>query len=174
LKLGFDLDGVLYDFHRALYTELQIYENIQQTYQDFWTAGYKTYRNNKWWDNIIQLKHIYGTQPAKKEVVELVNNLSKKYDIYYISNRPATVFDATKNWLTRFRFPKVENLIQTTDKRSVVQSLGISIFVEDRLENVDKLKDICKVYVVRQPYNEAYLDGYENIINSVMDLKGLL
>lgn len=172
-NIGYDLDGVLYDYHRALYTELVIYDKLEQSFYEFWHHGYKTYKSEAWWENTIQLQHIYGTQPPKQGVVELLKDQAKRHTIYYVTNRPLAVELATRNWLRRYDFPYQENLIFCTDKRPVVLEKNISIFMEDRLHNAEQLNDICELYLVRTHANEDHLNNYK-WINSVMDLKGVL
>jgi len=175
--IGIDLDGVLYNWHQAVYTELSIYWNLDVEFTEFWSGMYKTYKNEMFWDNLVKLKHLYSNQPPDQRNVDLVNLLSGKHTIYYVTNRPKEVYDVTLNWLKRYEFPSVKNLVFTDDKLVACNSLGITKFVEDRTANIDRLlSGDIEVYIIRQPYNQDDLYKFPTcrVVNNFYDLKGII
>jgi len=177
-RLGLDLDGVLYNWHNAVYTELQIYEDLDVDFHEFWSSIYTTYKTKKFWEYLVNLRHLYGNQVPSKELVEMVQNIGRRYSIYYITNRPVQVADTTRNWLNRYKFPYVRNLIFTKDKPAVCNSVDIHLMVEDRVHNVIELLDAdINTIVIRQPYNEFALPDLSKrcvVLNSVLQLKEIL
>ena len=174
-NIGFDLDGVLYSWHRAVHTELSVYWGLKEDWYEFWSITHATYKNDLFWDGLVRLKHLYTSQPPNKEDLEFVNNLSGTHTIYYITNRPKEVQDVTYNWLKKYKFPTPKNLIVTPDKVAACNSLGIQTFIEDRTENIIKLIEAgIHTIIVRQPYNEKDLWQFPNnkVINKVSELKG--
>jgi uncharacterized HAD superfamily protein len=173
MNIGLDLDGTIYNWHRAMYTELVVYWDLDCDYETFWESGFKTYRTPEWWDSIIEVQHLYATQCPSQGLVDWLKEQSKNNTIYYISNRPKCVFDVTKNYLTRWEFPQVENLIFTGDKLAVANSLGIDLFFEDRIHNLeDLISGGINTVAVQQPYNREYLKAHPEIksVFSVMEM----
>ncbi len=160
LSIGFDIDGVLYSFHQAAYTEFVVYYDLKEDFYSFWTEGYKTYKSAKFWDNFVETRHIYSTQAPNKKDVEFIQALVKAgHNIYYISNRPMIVLGTTLRWLEKYNFPLSEQTIFTDDKIRVCKNFKIDLIFEDREKNIQALLDAnIPVIAIRQPYNRWYLD----------------
>ncbi len=169
-RIGFDLDGTLYNWHYAVYTELLVHENLPFTFEEFWSYGWKDYRTPFYWDNLCQYRHLIGNQPPAHGLVDMIKEIAKEYDTYYISHRPHDIFHTTLAYLKRHDFPQYKNLIFTKDKKDYVKKLNIEIYVDDRVSVTEDLKDVCKVFLVTQPYNRNVEIDYTRL-DSILDLK---
>lgn len=170
-----DVDGVIYDWHYSLYEELVIYGKIDCDYYTFWSEKYKEY-SDSWWDNVVRFEHLYGTTPLKPEDKILLEKLSKKYEIFYVTKRPEWVRFATESWFRRYELPQRENLIFTTkDKSLICNSLGIQVAVEDMLSYAkDLMENGVLTIIKRMPYNEKSLQKDWLVINSFTEAERFL
>lgn len=170
--LGFDLDGVLYPWHRSALVELQVYNNINDSYEEFWGGNYKKFPE-KFWKEFTKIEHLYGNMNINPEALETLYYFSEKYTIYYITNRPREVRFATWSWMRRNKLPQQENLIFTEDKLPFLVEHNIDLFVEDRIDNAVKLKDVTNLILFRQPHNREIWDQF-TCINSIKELKEII
>lgn len=173
--LGIDLDGVVYPWHWSLYNEQVIYDNEMRDYYTFWKE-HRSFKNMLWWENMIRLEHLYTNQVPSDDLLDLLKDLDKCYNIYYITNRPLEVKFATDWFMEKYEFPARERSIFVKDKVEVCKKYGIKLFIEDRVSNIyPMLKDGIYVYVVKQPWNEDFtFDSEHKMINSFMEVKGYL
>jgi FMN phosphatase YigB (HAD superfamily) len=172
-RIGFDLDGTLYNWHKAVYTELLVHEDLPFTYEEFWSKEWKDYRTPLYWDNLCEYKHLVGNQAPQQGLVKMLKEIAKIYDVFYISYRPKAIYCDTNFYMKRHDFPNYERLLFTKNKREVIERTGISIYVEDRIDVADTLYDICKVFLITQPYNVGKEVPYQRL-DSILDLKDYL
>lgn len=166
-RLGLDLDGTLYPWHRALYIELLIHDKTHLEYDEFWEHGYKIY-NRLWWENMCKVEFLYSSIPPSKLLLDMVNRLSSKYELYYITSRPKELYTTTKTYLYKYKFPYIENVYLTPDKRPFVMYYDIDIMVDDKPDVLDKLA--CTRILVTQPWNKDKEVSYKRI-NNILDLE---
>lgn len=135
-----DLDGVIYPWARAVYVEQCVYANETRSYEEFW-QNFEHEHNEIYFDNLVSLKHLYGTQPPNKRNVNFLIKLTAQgHKLYYVTNRPLSVQTDTELWLARYDIPQRQNLVFTKNKIPVCNSLGIQLVFEDRIRNV---KEFC-------------------------------
>lgn len=171
--IAVDLDGVIYDFGQALYTELLVYSKVNCSYEDFWTTKCHEY-SALWWDNYCKTEFLYGSQVPDRETLKLLNDLSETYKIYYITARPKEVKFATDQYLKHHNFPQRENLIFTTEKALACNSLGVTLMVEDQKKYIDNLLDNdIEVVVHNQIWNRGF-DFPCKRINHFTELRSIL
>ena len=171
-NLGLDLDGVVYNWHHALYTEMQIYEDITCSERDFWLKVMPSFSKEKQ-AYLCGLEHLYGTQVPDRKLLPMLNRLAKKFDIYYITCRPESVKCATQLYLKHWDFPFQENLYLTTDKTIEVRAFGIDLFVDDRIEILDKVSKFCNVIGIEQFWNESDRGRFQ-FINNIFQIEDII
>jgi uncharacterized HAD superfamily protein len=171
-RLGLDLDGVIYPWHDALYTEMQIYENITCSKYEFWTKVIGSYPKLKQ-EFLCSIEHLYGNQVPDKRMLPMLRRIAKDWEIYYITTRPPNVEFATQRFLEHYDFPYAENLYLSDDKTVEARAFGIDVFVEDRTKNLDALSKFCRVIGVKQFWNEDCRDRFQ-FVDDVYQLEGLL
>jgi uncharacterized HAD superfamily protein len=131
-----DLDGVIYPWTRAVYTEQVIYHNETRDYETFWQSFEKEH-NDLYFENLIQIKHLYGTQvPSVENLLFLDLLTAREHNIFYVTQRPLSVELDTRQWLRRYDIPQREKLFFVKDKVVACNSLGIDLIFEDRIKNV--------------------------------------
>jgi hypothetical protein len=173
MKIGLDLDGVLYDWHKALYNEMVLYEGITVDYRTFWLEIVPKYSSMKA-HNLTSLEHLYSNMPPTKELVDYVNYLCKKYDVFYLTSRPDCVKFTTRASMERWGFANLDKLyLVNGGKRDVVLREKPDVFVDDRDKVIEELCDIVKVVVVAHPWNEKYQNVFPTIRN-IMELESVL
>jgi hypothetical protein len=176
MNIGFDLDGVLYRWHEALYRELTLFHGLKEDYHTFWKYDYRTMYDDKCWYNFTRLEHLVSCQFPNKEHVKFLNELAKNHTIFYLTHRPEEVRFSTKLWLEKSKFPHVENLIFPQlggDKSFEIRQLELDIYCDDRDAIVKSASKLCDAYLVEQPWNEEKRDGLKCIPN-IMSLQTLL
>jgi len=167
--IGIDLDGVLYRWHLAVYSYLKEQGRKLPEYSEFW-AQFDKILPEKEIDFLLELPLLYEKMFPEKGLVEYLWKLSNLgHTIYYITARHKEVETTTELYLERYYFPQVRNLIFSKDKDKYVRLLEIDIFVEDQYKYAEKLRNLCKVILRRQPWNEMYEDEFE-FIDKIQDL----
>lgn len=178
-RIGIDLDGVCYDFHQALFTELTVYNKIDCDYYTFWKNA-DSYFSPEWWENTCKIAHLYSTQIPSKSLLSCLSDLSYKYEITYITGRPKDVEYTTINYMRKYNFPMYKNIYFSKKKDAVCNSLGIELMVEDQLHYVRQLVEGgINTYVVKQPWNEDHLPVFIQkypctVINKLEDMREIL
>lgn len=157
MRIGFDIDGVLYPWHKYFYNYVSErnpkYKELG--YENFW-MNIKTLEeeNNKWLWHVVNMPKLYNMEAVEKEILVLLTILSNNSEFYYVTSRPESVHKVTRSWVEKNKLPQKENLyIVTNGKRDVISKLDLDYYLEDRLENYESLKDITRVLLIDQPWN---------------------
>lgn len=167
MRIGFDLDGVLYNFGDSVKRYL---ESIGQGH--VWKSGpnpmpYWDFYKDWGWDTKqfvdmcnagADAGYIF-TGPARynaAEAVKRVKNLG--HEVIIITDRqfgstPYVSHKNTQNWLAKHEIP-YDELYFSADKTCVETDM----FVEDKLENYDALDSAgVEVYLINRKWN--FIDG---------------
>lgn len=98
------------------------------------------------------------------EAIDVVNNLSKKFDLLIITAKPETLKDSTNEWLNKhytnmfseLHFANHFGLTEKKRKKSeICQELGIDIFVEDSLGNALDVSSVgIPVLLIDKKWNQ--------------------
>jgi 5'(3')-deoxyribonucleotidase len=157
--IGLDLDGVLYPWHEAVYNFYVCFRDYKDTFTQFWSSYYKSFTDSDW-NFLINVDVFYSCISPSKSVVEFLSEVSKHYNIYYISSRPESVQLATDQFLKRYKFPFYENLIFSSDKASYARLYQLKYFVDDLPEQVEELSKVTNTIMYARPYNKEYQKKY--------------
>lgn len=169
--LGFDLDGVLYDWHSQVYQYLTVYNNLTTPFSEFWSVVDEDY-GELFWKNLASIPTIYETAFPLAGTLDTLNRLSKKYNIVYITARPKAVEYVTKRWLETYKFPNYDNIFLTDDKTITVRYHNCKFYVEDRDKHIEELRNLTNIIVMNRFWNK----DYKNLpmIDHITDLEKLL
>lgn len=141
------------------------------------------------WLEIVEECHsdenILNNQPIAGSV-DIVNELAKNNDIYYVSNRAPSTFSPTKYWLEQCGFPMSENTIclDSQPKINFFVNEGVNCVIDDRPKTLvdfvysgearkgfgllteynTALTDIDDIYLAHDWYGLAYFFEKEGII----------
>lgn len=173
-RVGFDLDGVLYPWHELVYYHLTKEEIIKDvSFSDFWVNVDKFISSQLLYSFTVDPVFMSYAHPDIDDHKTIVS-LAKNYEIFYITARVPEVAIATRNWIKYHKFPYPENVFVVQEKKlEEIKRNNIRYFVEDRAEYALELRDFCKVFLVKKPWNESIQHEFI-CINKVSDLQGLL
>lgn len=157
--VGFDLDGVLYEWHEAVYDYFKMFREYKDSYTTFW-RNYRTILTNEDWGTITEISPLYGCKNPPTGCQDFLSKVADKYEIYYITFRPKSAELTTENYLKRFDFPFRENLIFTPDKANHARLLKLKYFTEDRQDYIEPLSKVTNVILRARPWNEDIWDVY--------------
>jgi uncharacterized HAD superfamily protein len=170
MKIGFDLDGVLYPWQEVVYANIsQFTKRPIADYSTFWNTQIREF-GDCFWNSIMEYSPFYTQREPEEGVPQILNNLSLNNEIYYITSRPKCVKTATILWLEKYNFPHLYNLHFSKEKHTIVRLEDIDVFVDDRHEYMDKLKNICRAFLMDAVYNREYADPRITRIYNIKDL----
>ena len=155
--LGFDLDGVLYDWHSNSYNYLVHYHKLDMPFREFWEGGHTQF-SEELWSNIAKIPVLYERSFPFPGIVSVLNRLNSKYNIVYITKRPITVRRVTERWLATHKFPNYDNVYLTKDKPSLVRYHNCKFYVEDRDTHIEELRNLTNIIVMNRYWNKNYPD----------------
>lgn len=172
MNIGIDVDGVLTDyewymdyFAAQMERSVEIHpgeSNMQKRY--CWTKEQekKFHRKHFMW--------YVRKMPVRENVAATINALKAEgHRIYIITARAyadrKTLFGSLmrtclKRWLA-INSVEYDKLVfvdwknSAEEKAEWAKKLAVDVFLEDTVENIDKLKDICKVICLRAGYNDG-------------------
>lgn len=162
ITLGLDLDGVLYDFHSALYTYYQYEMNYGGTYQQFW-LDYIPSLNKERENYIMSIPIPYETSIPSPRIREFLDYIKDRCEAYYITHRPEELERITRKYLRDYSFPFQDNLIMTGDKVTACRLYGVTHFIDDFANQVEKVSAVADAYLMAKPWNIDYQDKLKTV-----------
>ncbi len=169
---GIDVDGVLYPWVSAVYTYCRLYKKCLVTEYEFY-RDFDKYITEEDCQYIATLQDLYYKHTPSPKMMVLLNKLSEKFNLFYITARPLEAERVTRKYFRDFKFPQPDNLIFSCEKDTYARLLKLSYFVEDSVKNAEKLSKVCTTFLIRTPYNENY-SGSIPMLNSILDLERVL
>jgi len=179
MRLGVDIDGVLYDWegyaretlqygevwglpekltdeqYKALYPQISHWDRIEEV------VGKKNW--DWFWANQNMLKSYLGPNDYRDNVLAM-EDLSQRHEVYLITNRPRDCRWQTYHWLSTYgddHPSQLAGVIHCKDKTAVARGLGITVVVDDRPSELEKylaMPECLTVYGVRRPWNDRLRD----------------
>lgn len=171
-SIGLDLDGVLYDWHVAVYDYFCMYKGFSGTQNKFWHEESKKVTDRDW-EFICGIDTLYSGVVPSKDCTDFIASIQDRFIIYYITSRPLSVKLTTEQFLRRHHFPFQENLMFTDDKVSVARLLKLDYMIEDKPKNVIDLSKVVFTIMKAQPWNEVIQNEYPTVRNLMQSLKYL-
>lgn len=167
-KFGFDMDGVLYDWFEALKPTFNIFGYHFEDKEDLY--DFFNRKNDLFKNNIISMPFTYSTLNPHKSIIDTVNFLGRKYEIFYITYRPKESYLGTIRWLKENKFPCYENLIMSNNKAIDIRINKIDFFVEDREDIIKEIIGITNVIQKINFYTKNIVEGIYKSIYNITDL----
>jgi hypothetical protein len=165
IKLACDLDGVLYNFHDALYTFCQYELGYEGTYEKFWLDYMQNISKDKC-DYLIGLPMPYETSIPSKQITEFLDFAEKNAnEIYYITHRPLELERVTRRYLKRNNFPYPENVFISGDKATICRYVGATHFIDDFVKHVKAVSGIAESYLMAKPWNREFQSEFNTVHN---------
>jgi uncharacterized HAD superfamily protein len=170
-SIAFDLDGVLYPWDEALYTYYRVYKGYTGTQYEF-SFALNTFPEEEL-EYLCTISHIYEAITPDKKLLISLNNIAKRYNIFYITARPECARKATEDYLKNYRFPFSENLILTKSKGIIARLLNLTYFVDDREFYVEDAAKVSTAFLFERPWNIDKREGL-NTIRSIQELERII
>jgi len=164
--LGLDLDGVLYDYHWAMYTFSVCELGYAGSYTDYWIKEWPSFSNEKQ-EYLVSLPMPYEISEPSKQVVKFLK-LAEKYanDVNYITSRHDDLQRVTERYLRKHNFPFQDNLIITREKDVQATLCGVTHFLDDMGKHVEKVSKVCSAFLLARVHNIHEREKY-NTVNSL-------
>lgn len=174
MNVGFDLDGVLYPWHDAVYGWCINNDLTKVDYDSFWSDWWWN-KNTMFQMNIVNDPTLYETFMPTEQHMQFIKDIAKKHTIFYVTGRPIELDRVTRRFMEKCGYPFTDNIIFSKDKAMEVVRNRIDVFVEDFYQNAAEIAKHCKSFLVNAPYNR-HNKGNTGVtrIDSIYELKGLL
>src|SRR3990167_858431 len=184
MRIGLDVDGVLYHFHKTALYMLNTMKGYDLKEEDwtYWNWPKDIVKNNDWqwlWSKGVELGlfrygHLY------KGAIEGVRELSTLGDIVVITHRPRNAMKDTLDWLAYLRLPIHEIHLQTDGQSKA--DVPCNVYIDDKPENCVDVSPHPSLLVDR-PWNRTALwpetainvvrvYNWEDIVNRVTRIRG--
>lgn len=165
MNIGFDLDGVLVDWHNALLSELRCFGSFYNTMQDLILG-----MSSRKFDFFTSLPFLYTRPVPNKRDLEILDKIASKHEIFYITARPESARLSTENYLHRYKFPFSHNLIMVNGitKSNAINDNNIVLFLEDRPEFIEEIlanSSGCLPVLFSREWNIGF--NYSHTVSSV-------
>ena len=168
MKIGFDVDGVLYPWHYSIhryFKELKGYEGDESR---FWKEKAKQISEEEW-SYLVTIPILYEDTAPIYRTKEYLDMFSEKANLFYITSRPKELARITEKFLKKLDAPFKENLFIAEDKAPVVRLLSLDYYVDDQARHLERLKGITNVFLYTQPHNTDCREEY-NCIRSLGEM----
>lgn len=172
MRVGVDLDGVVYDFARHVQRYLIEHEGHsleELAFLDSWNFwiewGWDDERFMRACDQAVDAGVLYATGEPNAGAVEALRRIADAgHELHVVTARssgtaPAAALVATESWLDTYEIP-YSSLTMSADKTVV----PTDVFVDDSLANYDALVLAgVRAYLLNQPWNAPYDDGRRRV-----------
>jgi hypothetical protein len=172
MRVGVDLDGVIYNFAVHIRRYLVEYEGHDAgalshlDSWDFWTMwGWDDERFARACDAAVDAGVLYATGEPNVGAVEALRRIAGAgHSLHVVTARTSgtaasAAFVATQAWLDCYGVP-YSSLTMSADKTVV----PTDVFIEDHLPNYDALVGAgVRAYLLNQPWNAPHDDGRRRV-----------
>ena len=156
--VGFDLDGVLYDWYTAIYTYFRSNKNFDGSYDSFWT-DWKKHLLEDDVEYLASVPIFYEACAPTKQALSVLKELSEFCEIYYITARPAGTELVTERYLRKNNFPDWFNLTFSCDKGMHIRQFGVSYYLDDNPKIIKDVKNLTNAYLLDTVYYRDLQEG---------------
>jgi uncharacterized HAD superfamily protein len=158
VRIGLDLDGVIYPWHWSIYRYFTEFKGFEGTQREFWEYIWTLPKDIQHY--YVMLPMMYNDTSPTVDVQTYLPKLAELGDIYYITARDESLYYVTRKFFEFWNLPFKENVVFTDDKPSYVRLLNIDFFLDDRDKHVDELIGLTDVYLFKAVHNWKVRDNY--------------
>lgn len=162
VRVSLDLDGCIYPWQEVAYEHECNFRDIGESYEEFWSTVNEKY-SPLYLHNLTRIPVLYDKRDILPGVLETLEQLAGRYELYYITSRPKEAELVTERWIRKNKLPYGQNLIMTYNKPLVVAELEIDFHVDDLPSNLLALKGFTDLFMVKQPWNRHLMDEFLTI-----------
>jgi len=197
MKVGFDIDGVLANFHdgfNAVLAEVggrpapsKMGDNGPEQW-DWFTGDYTPEEISSAWARVKTSDKFWSSLEQTENMQRLISawsNIPLRHDIYFITHR--TGHEAkiqTENWLkSRLGKRREITVLMSGDKAGIASSLALDLYIDDKPENVNSVaanrrdleQNYTKVFLQLRRYNQkAIIDPLVEPVGNIMRLVNII
>lgn len=171
MRVGIDIDGVLYPWHDSIYRYFREYEGFTGNVREFWTM-FRNMSEEKI-TYYVYLPHLYLNTFPTQDVLTYVPKIAEKAEIFYITAREPHLQIATEKFFKIYDLPFKENLIFSKNKVDYVRLLGLDYFLDDQPHHLIPMMDVTKSYLFKSFHNWEQREGF-NVVSSMKEFYEVL
>lgn len=171
MKIGLDIDGVIYPWHYSLYRYFTECKNFVGTEHEFWTM-FRLFPENKQ-KYYVSIPTLYADTSLTEDAQKYLPLLAELGEIFYITSRDQELQSVTQKFFDFYEVPFKENLIFDVDKANIVRLLGLDYFVDDMPKHLEKMKGITKTFLFKRSHNKDQREGYD-CVGSLREVYGII
>ena len=161
MKIGLDIDGVIYPWHYSLYRYFTEFKNFEGSELEFW-AMFRLL-SEKTQTYYVSIPTLYADTSLTEDAQKYLPLLTELGELFYITSRDVELQSVTQKFFDFSEVPFKENLIFEKDKPSAVRLLGLDYFVDDQTRHLEKMRGITTTFLFKQPHNWYDREGYDCI-----------
>lgn len=172
VRFGIDIDGTV-TCPTALLPHINKAYNVNLVLDDIkeydLTTAFDVDKEEffKWYKTVEE--EIYDLSPPQEYARKVLQDWKERYELFYISARPETVYHTTENWFKRKEIPYNHiELIGSHYKIEAAKKHGVDAFFEDKHDNAVDLHEELDIPVILfdTPYNRKPIpDGVKRVTN---------
>lgn len=167
MKIGLDVDGVVYPWHYSIYRYFTEFKGFSGNQREFWDY-FKAFPDEKQ-DYYVSLPHLYNDTIPSSCVIDALNSIATLGEMYYITARWSDDLKlAAQKFFDKYNVPFKENLIFNKDKATTCRLLGIDAYIDDLPRNLIPVQNVCDCYLMAAPHNYKDRDGFK-VVNSLKE-----
>jgi uncharacterized HAD superfamily protein len=162
-NVGVDLDGVIADIVSQLVRFSRSEFDLRLVPSEFRSENIeactpiKTEQLRKLFCEPKFFQTMRAVHGARRSLMQLI---AAGHAVHIVTDRfwYPQIQDDTRKWLSN-RLIRVNSLVfaRKTEKQSVARNLEIGWFIEDQRSNANLLSEVCRVFLIDQPYNQGLL-----------------
>ena len=161
MKIGLDIDGVIYPWHYSIVRYFKEFRNFEGTDYEFWDMFNSLPQSKQ--DYFVSIPMLYSDTSITEDARDYLPKLAELGELFYITSRAVVLQTLTQKFFDFYQVPFKENLIFEKDKASVVRLLGLDYFVDDISRNLEKVRGITTAFLFRQAHNRDFREGYNTV-----------
>lgn len=166
MRIGLDIDGVLYNWHYSVYRYFCEFRGFSGSQREFWM--YVRSLPEGTFDYYVKLPLLYIDTSPSTDVIVYLPKIAEIAEIFYITARTEELKPATSKFFDNYRFPFKENVIFSKNKQNYARLLKLDYFLDDQPYHIDELKSVTNAYLFKAVHNWESRELYP-LMNSMKE-----
>lgn len=166
MKIGLDIDGVVYPWHYSVYRYFTEFYNFSGTEESFWDY-FRTFSKERQ-DYFVSIPTLYNDTIPSACIKDAIVLLSGLGELFYVTSRNLELATITQKFFNFMDLPFKENLVFEKDKSTFSRLNRLDYFLDDLPENVTNLSKVTNAYLMCVPHNRNQRDGF-NTVGSIKE-----
>lgn len=163
MKIGLDLDGVVYPWHDSIYRYFQEYKGYSEDIGTFWLKDRHLIS-----EYYVTMPLNYLDQIPSRDILDNVPLIAELGEIYYITARHPDLWWATEKFFDMYQLPFKENIVYAVDKATAIRLHGIDIFLDDFPSNVEAVQSLTDAYLFKCVHNRNDRERFR-VVNTMKE-----